>query len=157
MEPFQDSSEVERYKRRLGHDTAWVNCSGQIWISTKDIQAHVLADSTQQMTLKVIHQNMGLEALVTNVYASCSATIRRELWESQQIATQYSIPWLVGGYFNVILSPEEKLGGLPVYYQETEDFANSITTCDRLTWDIWKPLHMVERKVRGSMHLQKAG
>ncbi|KAL3363180.1 hypothetical protein AABB24_012466 [Solanum stoloniferum] len=129
MEPFQDLSDLERYRRRLGHDTALVNCSGQIWIFTKDVHVDVNEDSTQQMTLKVVHQNMGVEALVTVVYASCNAINREELWNSiQHISSHISLPWLVGGDFNVMLSPEEKLGGFPVYCQETEDFANCIAT-----------------------------
>ncbi|KAH0713391.1 hypothetical protein KY290_008987 [Solanum tuberosum] len=129
MEPFQDSSDLERYRRRLGHDTALVNCSGQIWIFTKDVHVVVIEDSTQQMTLKVVHQNMGVEALVTVVYASCNAINREELWNSiQHISSHFSLPWLVGGDFNVILSPEEKMGGSPINYQENEDFANCIAT-----------------------------
>ncbi|KAK4721498.1 hypothetical protein R3W88_011731 [Solanum pinnatisectum] len=31
--------------------------------------------------------------------------------------------WMVGGDFNVILGDEEKIGGLPVYPHEYEDFA----------------------------------
>ncbi|KAH0748449.1 hypothetical protein KY290_027681 [Solanum tuberosum] len=96
---------------------------------------------------------MGVEALVTIVYVSCNAINREELWNSiQQISSHFSLPWLVGGDFNVILSLEEKLGGLPVYYQETEDFANCIATRPRIHW---KHLQMVEWKIGGCMHLQK--
>ncbi|XP_055804681.1 uncharacterized protein LOC129873581 [Solanum dulcamara] len=56
---------------------------------------------------------------------------RKELWESLgHIAEQHSHPWLIDGDFNVILSWEEKLGGLPVFYQEIEDFTNFITVCE---------------------------
>ncbi|KAG5599866.1 hypothetical protein H5410_031236 [Solanum commersonii] len=141
MEPFQDSSDWERYRRRLGHHTTLVNCSD------------VIEDSIQQMTLQVVHQNKGVEAMVIIVYVSCNAINREELWNSiQQISSHFSLPWLVGGDFNVILSLEEKLGGLPVYYQETEDFANCIATIPRIHW---KHLHMVEWKIGGYMHLQK--
>lgn len=34
------------------------------------------------------------------------------------------VPWLVGGDFNVILTEEEKYGGLPVYLREVKDFAH---------------------------------
>ena len=39
------------------------------------------------------------------------------------------LPWLVDGDFNVILNDEEKIGGLPVYPQEHEDFAFCVNSC----------------------------
>ncbi|KAK4719582.1 hypothetical protein R3W88_017920 [Solanum pinnatisectum] len=38
-------------------------------------------------------------------------------------------PWLVGGDFNVILTPEEKIRGL-AYPTEVEDFACCINSCE---------------------------
>lgn len=37
--------------------------------------------------------------------------------------------WLVGGDFNVILTEEEKQGGLPFTNAEAQDFATCIATC----------------------------
>lgn len=45
-------------------------------------------------------------------------------------AEHHPLPWLVGVDFNTILSREKKLGGLPVIYQETEDFSNCLNECD---------------------------
>jgi len=39
---------------------------------------------------------------------------------------------LIGGDFNVILHEEEKIGGLPVYPQENEDFAFRVNSYDLL-------------------------
>lgn len=44
-----------------------------------------------------------------------------------------NLSWLIGGNFNVILSDENKIEGLPVYPQECEDFtfcANSLELLD---------------------------
>ncbi|KAG5599443.1 hypothetical protein H5410_030813 [Solanum commersonii] len=46
------------------------------------------------------------------------------------ISRKYSMPWMVGGDFNVILRDEEKIGGLPNYPHEYEDFAIHIHSCD---------------------------
>ncbi|XP_059310982.1 uncharacterized protein LOC132062424 [Lycium ferocissimum] len=62
MEPFEDSAEVENFRRKLGMETAFVNIS-------------------------------------------------------------------VGGDFNVISSEEEKLGGLPVSFNEVADFNHCLSSC----------------------------
>ncbi|KAK4737598.1 hypothetical protein R3W88_001295 [Solanum pinnatisectum] len=126
MEPFEDSSNIDTYKRILGHHTAFANNNGKIWLfSQQDIQIQIISDINQHLTIMAQHQNWTEGVLLTVVYAACNASIRMELWESlSDLARQYTNPWLVGGDFNVILSEEEKLGGLQVYYQETEDFAN---------------------------------
>lgn len=41
-----------------------------------------------------------------------------------------TLPWFVGGDFNVILDAEEKIGDLPVYPNEVEDFAFCINSCE---------------------------
>ncbi|XP_075103611.1 uncharacterized protein LOC142178181 [Nicotiana tabacum] len=40
------------------------------------------------------------------------------------------LPWLVGGDFNVLLNEEEKIGGLPVYPPEYEDFDFCVNSCE---------------------------
>ncbi|KAK4737152.1 hypothetical protein R3W88_000849 [Solanum pinnatisectum] len=38
------------------------------------------------------------------------------------------MPWMIGGDFNGVLSAKEKIGRLPVYFQEYEDFAFCINS-----------------------------
>lgn len=53
-----------------------------------------------------------------------------DLWESpEQMAMNIQSAWLVEGDFNVILNPNEKLGGLPVTMQKTADFASCVNNC----------------------------
>lgn len=50
---------------------------------------------------------------------------RLEIWEElQDIGAIIQDPWLVGGDFNVILTKEEKQGGLPFTNAEAQDFAD---------------------------------
>lgn len=41
-----------------------------------------------------------------------------------------SIPWLIGGNFNIVLNLEEKIRGLPVIDADHEDFETCISSCD---------------------------
>lgn len=52
---------------------------------------------------------------------------------------------MVGGYFNVILHEEEKLGGLPVFPREYDDFTLCINSCGRIDFNYKRvSFHMVE-------------
>lgn len=64
------------------------------------------------------------------MYATCDQKGRLELWETlAYINQQWQLPWIVGGDFNVVISHEEKLGGLPVLHKETADFRQCLNTC----------------------------
>nr|XP_016450038.1 PREDICTED: uncharacterized protein LOC107774897 [Nicotiana tabacum] len=68
---------------------------------------------------------------MTFVYAKCLPLDRLELWDSlYYLASDMKLPWLVGGDFNVLLSEEEKIGGLSVYPPEYEDFAFCVNLCE---------------------------
>ncbi|XP_070045450.1 uncharacterized protein [Nicotiana tomentosiformis] len=41
-----------------------------------------------------------------------------------------TLPWIVGGDFNVIWDEEEKFGGLPVHINEVDNFRHCVNTCN---------------------------
>lgn len=47
----------------------------------------------------------------TSVYPRCNTLKRLELWEDLQATDTAGCPWMVGGYFNVILNEEESYEG----------------------------------------------
>lgn len=64
------------------------------------------------------------------IYAKCNAD-ELELWDSlYTINNNFYMSWLAGGDFNVILSDEEKIGGLHVLPQEYENVAFCINSCE---------------------------
>ncbi|XP_060210493.1 uncharacterized protein LOC132637420 [Lycium barbarum] len=131
METFQDATELDSFRRRSGHQSTLTNCTGKIWLFViEEWEVHLVENHDQHLTVRVVHQQTRQEALVSAAYASCDASIRRNLWDSMiHLAGQWQIPWLVGGDFNMVLFDEVKLGGLPVLFQETEDFAACINDC----------------------------
>ncbi|XP_015161972.1 uncharacterized protein [Solanum tuberosum] len=123
MEPFQDPLELDQYKRKLGFDNALANYSEKIWIFWRDDwEGTLLMDSIQHISMKFCKNNSSF--IISSIYARCNALDRLELWEELEgIAEYWRIPWMVGGYFNVVIDEEEKLGGLEFTQQEAIDFA----------------------------------
>ncbi|KAH0715027.1 hypothetical protein KY284_007932 [Solanum tuberosum] len=103
----------------------------------------VISNTKQQLTLQLTLDNR-YQFMVTMVYAKCTALERLCLWEDlYTIGLNFSLSWMVGGDFNVIMEEDEKIGGLPVYPQEYEDFALCINSyelfdlhfiCNPFTW-----------------------
>ncbi|XP_060182388.1 uncharacterized protein LOC132612058 [Lycium barbarum] len=83
IEPFEDAEQVERFRSKLGIETTFVNISGKIWLFlSEDIQGSVEIDNEQQITLKLFHQSLNCNIVLTVVFASCDARERTMLWDS---------------------------------------------------------------------------
>lgn len=134
MEPFQGGQHIEEYRSRLGMKHAVLNVSGKIWVFIEEnVEFSILKDEDQdqELTLKLANQNAGISLLVTLVYAKCRANERLALWDSLvDLSDSYQMPWIIGGDFNVIRTDEEKLGGLPVTFNEIQDFNHCINLCN---------------------------
>ncbi|KAH0716908.1 hypothetical protein KY290_013484 [Solanum tuberosum] len=106
MEPFQEVRQIHKFKRKLGMQYANLNQNGKIWIFVQEhVQNGVISDTEQQISLQLHFLETG-QTVVTTA--------------------------LIGGDFNVILYEEEKIGGLPIYPQENEDFAFCVNSYDIL-------------------------
>ncbi|KAH0642075.1 hypothetical protein KY289_033049 [Solanum tuberosum] len=104
VEPFQGPQELEQYKEKLGMENAYCNCASKIWVY--DWKDEVVRDSGQHLIVKISKSNV--EILITVVYARCDALERLELCEElEQLTEDNTLPWLVGGDFNVILSSDD--------------------------------------------------
>ncbi|KAH0714753.1 hypothetical protein KY284_007658 [Solanum tuberosum] len=87
------------------------------------------------------NENLQVENLVFNEAGVSPETVithkGKNKWEvlptrsnPKRGARNGNSPWLIGGDFNVIISDEEKIGGMPVYPNEYEDFAFCVNSCD---------------------------
>ncbi|XP_070020059.1 uncharacterized protein [Nicotiana sylvestris] len=132
LEPMQQSHKMERYRARIGLAQAVVNVSNKIWAFIDEIfEVTILYNMTQHLTLRLTHTETHVELILTLVYAKCDRIERIELWDSlYAMASDMTVPWLVGGDFNVIWDEEEKFGGLPVSLIEVDDFRHCINTCN---------------------------
>ncbi|XP_070041212.1 uncharacterized protein [Nicotiana tomentosiformis] len=131
MEPFPKPRYIQNYKRKLGMEDAISNVNGKIWLFFDAmVEWELVIDTEQQLTIKVYHQDIGKYIMMTFVYKKCSSLKRLKLWDNLYYLTNdMELPWVVRGDFNIVLSEEEKIGGLHVYPPEYEDFASCVNSC----------------------------
>lgn len=72
MEPSEDPSDLDQYKRKLGFNNAVANCSGKFGFFWKDDwEGTLLIDSIQHISMKFCKNNTFF--IISSVYARCSA------------------------------------------------------------------------------------
>ncbi|XP_019238868.1 PREDICTED: uncharacterized protein LOC109220945 [Nicotiana attenuata] len=132
MEPKQQAKKMDQHRRRLGFEQAVINVSNKIWVFIGErYDFEILFNMEQQLTLKLIDTDEHKEFIITLVYAKCDAIERIELWDTlYALASDMTLPWLVGGDFNVIWDEEDKFGGLPVHINEIDVFRHCVNTCN---------------------------
>lgn len=95
------------------------------------VNVNMMMDEEQQLTLRLENIEAGVSVVVTLVYANCNNSERVALWESlEDMALSIQETWLVGGDFNVIVSKEEILRGLPFTVAKTKDFKHCKNICN---------------------------
>ncbi|KAG5608464.1 hypothetical protein H5410_019745 [Solanum commersonii] len=128
-----DKQEIEEFSKRLGMKHVVANANGKIWAFIDEIlDSEMIRDKDHMLTIKLQNQGLGIEVMVSLVYAKCTQRERLQLWESMyELSCSSRIPWVVGGLdFNVITNDEEKLGGRPVTESEVRDFNHCISVCN---------------------------
>ncbi|KAK4728573.1 hypothetical protein R3W88_021561 [Solanum pinnatisectum] len=91
----------------------------------------IIGDEDQMLTLKVHSCGMGIDVMISVIYAKCTQGERLNLWESMaHLASTVNIPWVIGGDFNVITNESEKLGGREVTDAEVRDFNHCLNVCN---------------------------
>ncbi|XP_070052664.1 uncharacterized protein [Nicotiana tomentosiformis] len=145
-------SKIDGYKRFLGSQHCQANVTGKIWCFWNYLDhTKILANNEQQITLKMKDNVANSGTFITTVYAKCTTSERRDLWDSNHIMNNtIDGPWYIGSDFNIIMDPAEKLGDtLGVI---TEDLAKEIGRDWRIMInDQWAQLfqnNMVKNLVR---------
>lgn len=132
MESIVHNRELESCQRRLGLRQSFSNTNSKIWAFVDDLlEVEIVGDEEQVLRLHILNQGYDIDMCITLVYVKCTIVDRLPLWESlYNLSEVTSIPWMVGGDFNVIRCEEEKLGGRPVTKAEIRDFNHCIATCN---------------------------
>ncbi|KAK4389819.1 hypothetical protein Sango_2318900 [Sesamum angolense] len=98
--------------RRLGFLDVISNCGNQIWFFRgPDVRCQVLVDHEQLLHVRLESNKWPKPLFVTAVYGKCDTVEQRALWDALRAVSVGASPWIVGGDFNTILSPDERSGG----------------------------------------------
>lgn len=82
----------------------------KIWVLWKSSIHLSIFHSHDQVVTFAVHEEGRLTAYLSFVYAKCTLAERRELWRQLSLlSASITVPWMVGGDWNVILFANEKL------------------------------------------------
>ncbi|XP_059295379.1 uncharacterized protein LOC132048699 [Lycium ferocissimum] len=132
LEPFVSINKIDAYMRYLGFQYSLNNLNGKIWFFwNSNYRTSIISNTDQQITIKMSHSVSGKHLFITTIYAKCTAAERKDLWISlENVYLQVDGPWCLGGDFNVILNPSEKLGGKPHRMYKSLDFSSCMDNCE---------------------------
>ncbi|KAF7812571.1 reverse transcriptase [Senna tora] len=110
------------------HTVEPMGYAGGLWVlwNENQISLRMIEDTFQEIHASV-DVNGSPIALVSFVYGSPSRHRRKILWENLvNLSTVHNLPWLVGGDFNEILSPDEKWGVVDAWNSD-HSLSNALT------------------------------
>lgn len=115
LEPFVDVVRLDHLRVRLGIDYVASSFSGKIWIFWSSLfSIEVMHDAGQVLQCRVCHSSFPVAIYISFVYASCSISLRVDLWDALAFfAREIDGPWMVGGDFNVVQAHSKVLGRNP--------------------------------------------
>ncbi|KAL0292648.1 UNVERIFIED_CONTAM: hypothetical protein Scaly_2580500 [Sesamum calycinum] len=116
--------------RRLGFLDVVFNCGNQIWFFWgPDVRCQVLVEHEQLLHVWLESNKWPKPLFVMAVYAKCDTVERRALWDALRAISVGASPWIVGGDFNTVLSPDERSGGSAPSGIAMSDFHDAIADC----------------------------
>uniref|UniRef100_A0A2N9HWM2 CCHC-type domain-containing protein n=1 Tax=Fagus sylvatica TaxID=28930 RepID=A0A2N9HWM2_FAGSY len=134
----------------------WRLVSQLLWDSAQ-VQLDVLTVMNQVIHASVQVNSSNSSWLFSAIYASPSFESYLELWDHlASFAATHSLPWLVAGDFNEILSSNEKFSATPASQRRMSAFRDCLNMCNlldlgfngpRFTWTNKRPSGLVMEKL----------
>ncbi|KAL7129126.1 hypothetical protein ABFS83_13G043000 [Erythranthe nasuta] len=121
------------YCRRLGFVAGLSNCAGKIRIFwDHNFRVELLRDEVQLLHVRCISGLFGAPFVFTAVYARCSRSERRVLWNSFRdiFETIGDTTWISGGDFNSILLESERNRSVSDRRLDMAEFGAMVSDCE---------------------------
>lgn len=114
--------------------------NGRIWViwDSNYYTVKLIKAEVQVVHCTVTNARNDEEYAISIVYGYNRVEKRRQLWDNlKQIDQMTTIPWIIGGDFNVVLQLQDRKHGNPVTKAETQDFSNCIQELklNELNWE----------------------
>ncbi|XP_042008918.1 uncharacterized protein LOC121757415 [Salvia splendens] len=106
--------------------------NGKIWIFAEEGDNFEIESDTEQLLHgRYFSPRLARHVYISVVYAKCTRAERYALWEKMREISHMpeGYPWLIGGDFNTILSPRDRVGSDTNRQAEMVDFAEAIEDC----------------------------
>ena len=101
-----------------------------LWNESTSFSVEILTHSDHSLHALVKVNSPSLTFVLTAVYASPNFAKRKIFWNYlENIAATISLPWVLLGDFNDMISEDEKLGGLPLNKIRIVAFKNCMDKC----------------------------
>ncbi|XP_073039156.1 uncharacterized protein, partial [Primulina eburnea] len=110
-----------------------LNTKGRICVlwNPNIVDLNVLSMTEQSIHVCIEFLSSKMRFCASFVYGLHTIVLRRALWADLiEFGVTCSLPWMVLGDFNTVLSPDEKVGGLMVKNYDTKDFVDCVATLD---------------------------
>ena len=101
-----------------------------LWNGSPSFKVEIITHSEYSIHALVKVSFPSLSFLLTTVYASPNFNKRKFFWNYlQNLANVVSLPWVLLGDFNDMISDDEKMEGLPVNRNRISAFRNCMDKC----------------------------
>lgn len=126
LEPMQQAQIISSFASSLcyGFFLSGYPTNNAIWFFwNSDVQVHLVSIAIQSITM-ILRISYGPDIKLSIIYAKCTRLERQTRWTELRDASSTTMPWLLGGDFNTILSSSKKKGSVPADPRSMLDFLN---------------------------------
>ena len=112
--------------------TDTIGYAGGLWLlwKSEEVEVTMLAKTEQEIHVIIKVRSSDLSWVLTCIYASPRLVERKLLWGNlSNVASLHSLPWVMLGDFNEILSSDDKSGGNPINMSRALLFKECLDAC----------------------------